>query len=81
MKTKDKVITVLAGLSGIPTITEMDTLSESLALDSLAHALMILELEDAFEIQFKEVDMNPFDLITVADVIALVERYVGGQDE
>ena len=81
MNTKEKVIAVLAGLSGMPTVTEEDTLSKSLALDSLAHALMILELEDAFEIQFKEVDMNPFDLITVADVIALVERYVGGQNE
>ena len=81
MNTKEKVITVLAGLSGVPTVSEEDTLSESLALDSLAHALMILELEDAFEIQFKEVDMNPFDLITVADVVALVERYIGGQNE
>ena len=81
MNTKEKVIAVLAELSGMPTITEEDTLSESLALDSLAHALMILELEDAFGIQFKEVDMNPFDLITVADVIALVERYVVGQNE
>lgn len=81
MNTKEKVITVLAGLSGMPNITQEDTLSESLALDSLSHALMILELEDAFEIQFKEADMNPFDLITVADVVALVERYVGGRDE
>ena len=81
MNTKEKVITVLAGLSGVPTVTEEDTLSESLGLDSLSHALMILELEDAFEIQFKEVDMNPFALITVADVIALVERYAGGQNE
>ena len=81
MNTTEKVITVLAGLSGVPTVSEEDTLSESLALDSLAHALMILELEDAFEIQFKEVDMNPFDLITVADVVALVERYIGGQNE
>ena len=81
MNTKEKVITVLAGLSGVSTVTEEDTLSESLGLDSLSHALMILELEDAFEIQFKEADMNPFDLITVADVVALVERYVGGKDE
>ena len=81
MNTKEKVITVLAGLSGVPSVTEVDTLSESLGLDSLSHALMILELEDAFEIQFKEVDMNPFALLTVADVIALVERYVGGQNE
>ena len=81
MNTKEKVITVLAGLSGLSTVTEEDTLSESLGLDSLSHALMILELEDAFEIQFKEADMNPFDLITVADVVALVERYVGGKDE
>ena len=81
MNTKEKVITVLAGLSGMPTVAEEDTLTASLSLDSLNLALMILELEDAFCIQFKEGDMNPFELITVADVIALVERYVGGQNE
>ena len=32
-------------------------------------------IEDVFEIELEESDMNPFALITVEDIIALVAKY------
>ena len=80
MNTKEKVITVLTNLSGVTGITEKDSLTATLALDSLSLALMILELEDSLNVQFKEADMNPFDLINVWHVVNLVEKYAGGEN-
>ena len=42
---------------------------------------LLVELEDTFGITLDESDMNPFDLITAADVILLVEKYGGDTDE
>lgn len=38
---------------------------------------LLVELEDALGIELDESDMNPFDLTTAEDVIALAERYAG----
>ena len=39
---------------------------------------LLIMIEDTFNIILDEADMNPFDLITVEQVIKLVEKYVGG---
>ncbi|MBQ8331863.1 MAG: acyl carrier protein [Clostridia bacterium] len=46
-----------------------------LALDSLRMVTLLVMIEDTFGIELDEGDMNPFALLTVADVIRLVEVY------
>lgn len=50
-------------------------LLNDLSLDSLSMVMLLVMIEDTFEIELDESDMNPFALITVQDVIDLVERY------
>ena len=72
---------ILLELSGEESIDNEATLQNDLALDSLAMVTMLIEIEDTFEIQLDEVDMNPFDLNTVADVINMVRKYRGYENE
>ena len=74
----DKVTVILSELSGIETISLEHKLQGDLSLDSLQMVTLLVMLEESFDIILDEADMNPFDLITVRDVINLVEKYVGG---
>lgn len=78
MNTKEKVIEILRDLSGVEEITEDASLVEDIGLDSLLMVSMLIEFEEAFDVELKESDMNPFDLITVSDAVDLVESYIGG---
>lgn len=71
----EKVYDILKGLSGMNEITPESDLQKDLALDSLLMVTLLIELEDAFDIQFDEEDMNPFDLKDVQAVVNLVEKY------
>lgn len=75
MSNAERVIEVLNVLSGIEEIKEEDDLVNSLYLDSLSMVSLLLEIEDAFDIQLDESDMDPFELIKVSDVIDLVNKY------
>jgi len=81
MSVEENVKTILFELSGIENIDNSNSLQEDLALDSLAMVTLLIEIEDIFEIQLDEADMNPFDLNTVQDVISMVERYGGDISE
>ena len=50
-------------------------LLQDLALDSLCMVMLLVMVEDVFEIELDESDMNPFALVTVDDVISLVAKY------
>ena len=52
-------------------------LQDDLAMDSLSMVSLLIGIEDVFEIELDEADMNPFGLGTVQDVVDLVEKYVG----
>lgn len=56
------------------TDTSLDLVSD-LALDSLRMVMLLVMIEDVFEIELDESDMNPFKLRTVNDVINLVFKY------
>ena len=75
METTEKVMEILKELSGKEEIKGTDSLQTDLALDSLSLVTLLLEVEDAFSIQLDESDMNPYDLETVDDVVALAGRY------
>lgn len=81
MKVKEKVLSILTELSGSDEISENSSLLTDIHLDSLGMVTLLVELEDTFGITLDESDMNPFDLITAADVILLVEKYGGDTDE
>ncbi len=75
MDTNDCVIRLLSELSGMDEIEPTDKLRAELALDSLQLVTLLVVLEDEFGIVLEQSDMNPFDLVSVADVISLVEKY------
>jgi len=77
MKAKEKIVAIVKELSCMDAIKESERLQEDLSLDSLAMVTLLIEIEEALAIQLEEKDMNPFDLITVGDVVRLGERYVG----
>lgn len=81
MNVEEKVIEILKELSGEETINEADSLKEDIHLDSLDMVTLLVEIEDVFIIRLDESDMNPFDLITVQDVVNLVEKYMGDENE
>ena len=73
---KKQVIEIVEELS-LMTIQDADvTLTGDLSMDSLRMVMLLVTLEDTFEIELDESDMNPFSLITVQDVIDLVMKYV-----
>ena len=77
MDTKEKVFSILKDLACAEEITEQSSLQEDVGLESLNMVTLLIELEDGFGITLDESSMNPFDLVTVADVIDLVDRYTG----
>lgn len=81
MNIETKVKEILCELSGEETIENTDHLQGDLALDSLMMVTMLVEIEETFEIELDEVDMNPFDLDTVQNVIDMVAKYCGDENE
>ena len=81
MNIETKVKEILCELSGEETIENTDHLQGDLALDSLMMVTMLVEIEEAFAIELDEADMNPFDLSTVQNVIDMVAKYCGDENE
>lgn len=81
MSVNERVISVLSSFSNKKEIQLQDRLQNDLGMDSLSMVMLLIELEETFQIQIHESDMNPFDLNTVENVVRLVERYQGGRNE
>lgn len=77
MEIKDKVYEIIYEISSKDDVELKHSLREDLGIDSLGMVTLLLSIEDEFDIQLEESDMNPFDLKTVDDVLALAEKYVG----
>ena len=80
MEIFDKVCVILSELSGIETICLEHELQSDLGLDSIQMVTLLMMLEENFQITLDESDMNPFDLVNVWQVVDLVEKYVGGEN-
>ncbi len=78
---EEKVKEVIREISGVENIKESDDLLDDIGLDSLGMVTLLVELEDTFSIKIDESDMNPFDLLTVQDVIDLAEKYTEVHNE
>ena len=78
---KRQVFEIVEELCLMPVQDANLTLTVALALDSLRMVMLLVTLEDTFEIELDESDMNPFSLITVQNVIDLVMKYVSPTKE
>ncbi len=81
MNIEERVKEILSELSSESEFFDDANLQSDLALDSLAMVTLLLEIEDTFEIQLDESDMNPFELETVKNVVDLVRKYTGEKNE
>ena len=72
---------MLKELSGLEEIKVEHHLQNDLALDSLSMVTVLIEIEDIFNIELEESDMNPFDLNTVKSIVDLVYKYCGDENE
>ena len=75
MDNKERVFEILNVLSGVEGFDEKSSLTDDLYMDSLEMVMLLIEIEDEFDILIDESDMNPFDLVSVSDVVGLVDRY------
>ena len=73
-----RTVKMLEDLTPIPVEDLNKELIKDLALDSLRLVMLLVNLEETFEIELDESDMNPFQLITVQDVVNLVNKYTQG---
>ena len=77
-----EVVKLLEDLVLVPVEGLDKKLIADLAMDSLRLVLLLVNLEETFHIELDESDMNPFFLITVRDVVNLVNKYVpGGEND
>lgn len=76
METQERVVNILEELSGNTNINSNDHLQNDLGLDSLDLVNLLVCIEDEFEIELDESDMNPFDFETVESVVNMVEKYI-----
>lgn len=73
---KQQVVDIIEELCVSKVEDTEKTLVDDLAMDSLRLVTLLVSIEDNFEIELDESDMNPFLLNTVEDVINLVTKYV-----
>ena len=74
----DDIKVILSELSGTDNIELENELKNDLGLESLQMVTLLIMIEDSLKIILDESDMNPFDLVTVSDVVVLIEKYIGG---
>lgn len=72
---KTHVIEILEDLCTEKIADTSAQLLRDLAMDSLKMVMLLVMIEEVFEIELDESDMNPFALLTVQHVIDLVAKY------
>lgn len=76
---KETVNEILREKSFWEDITSELKLNEDLGLDSLNLVELMVELEDKFNIEIDESDLDPAALQTVDQIYALVSKYTEGK--
>lgn len=72
---REQVIEILEDICATTVTDETATLQNDLQMDSLRMVMLLVMIEDTFDIELDESDMNPFALLNVQDVIDLVVKY------
>ena len=78
---EQKVLEVLEDLCMTTVEDASKKLIGDLAMDSLRMVMLLVTLEEVFNIELDESDLNPFLLITVQDVIDLASKYTQSKEE
>ncbi len=76
MPIKERIFELLEGLTAMEEISEYDELAGDLGLDSLGLVTLLVAVEDTFQIELDESDLDPFSLQVVDDVVRLAEKYM-----
>ena len=75
---KEQIDAILKAITFLERIDPTQKLKEDLGIDSLSMVEMIVELEEKFDIEINESDLNPDELRTVEQIYELVGRYKEG---
>jgi acyl carrier protein len=81
METQERVFDIIRELSGVENVELNASLQDDISLDSLGMVTLLIMIEDEFKIELDEADMNPFDLLTVDNVVTLVKKYTEANHE
>ena len=74
-----KIVEILTEL-GAENITPAAALRDDLGLDSLQMVNLLITLEEVFQIELEETDIDPTSLRTVEDVISLTKKYTQSRE-
>lgn len=74
-KTKEKINDILKRKSFSQNVTEELKLADDLGFDSLNLVELIVNLEEEFNIEIDESDLDPQNLKTVKQIYTLIEKY------
>ena len=77
--TKAVINSILTEKRFFDTIAADMKLSEDLGFDSLSLVELIVDLEDRFNIEIDESDLDPGQLKTVGQIYTLVDKYLEGR--
>lgn len=80
MTTTEKVKEIIKKVSENKKIRLKDRLTEDLLLDSLAMVNLLIDIEEEFDINLNESDMDPYEFETVNDIVELVRKYGNGKN-
>lgn len=75
---KEKIDKILKEQCFADQIFSEQSLEDDLGMDSLSMVELLVEIEETFQIQLEESDLNPSEFEKVLDIYKLVEKYVGG---
>lgn len=81
MFVEEKVKSILSELSNEEIIENDSSLQDDLMLDSLAMVMLLINIEEAFNIELDESDMNPLEMIVVQDLIDMINKYLVKKNE
>lgn len=76
MNTQKKVFEIIKELGALEHVNEDMSLTEDVGLDSMGMVMLLVSIEDEFDISLSQSDMDPFALETVGDAIDLAEKYI-----
>ena len=62
---EQRVVEIIEDLCIIPINDVSVSLTDDLALDSLRMVMLLIMMEEEFEIEFDETDLNPKNIVTV----------------
>lgn len=77
--TREMINSILAEKKFSDVITPDMGLSEDLGFDSLSLVELIVDLEDRFDIEIDESDLDPGHIKTVGQIYSLVDKYLEGR--